>query len=133
MAGKLTNAGEYHLLDTYLKGTTRGTFYVGLYTDATEPAEDATLGTITELPVTNGYARIALVNGSWTVLGDLGTYIQTTFTASGGDWTNVTGWFLCTVASGIFGPLICVESFSDGARTILNGLTLKVTPTFLAA
>ncbi len=130
---KLTNEGENNLLNTYLKGSTRGTFYLGLYTDAVEPEKDATLATIGELPVANGYARIILNNTDWTVVGDLATHIQKTFTASGGDWVNVTGWFICAIASGTYGPLICVESFSDGAKTILNGLTLKVIPTFLAA
>ena len=129
---RMTAEGDNHILNTYLKGVTRGTLYLGLYTDAAEPGESAILSTITELPVANGYARIVIANADVTVVGSLATIAQKTFTASGGIWAAVTGWFLTNVASGTYGPLICVESFSDGARTILDGLTLKITPTFTA-
>ena len=129
---KLTAEGENHLLNTYLKAVTRGTLYLGLYTDVAEPGESALLSTITELPVASGYARIAIANADVTVVGSLATIAQKTFTASGAIWAGVTGWFMTNVASGTYGPLICVESFSDGPRTILDGLTLKITPTFTA-
>ena len=130
---KLTAQGENHLLNTYLARVARGTLYLGLYTDAAEPGETALLSTITELPVANGYARIAIANGDVTVVGSLATIAQKTFTASGGIWAGVTGWFLTNIASGTYAPLICVESFSDGARTILDGLTLQISPTFTAS
>ena len=130
---KLTNEGENHVLNTYLKALTRGSLYLGLYTDAVEPAEDATLLTIAELAVANGYARILLNNADWTVVGDLATHIQKTFTAFGGDWAPATGYFICNVASGFWGVLIFAENFSDGSHTILNGQSQKVTPTVLAA
>ena len=58
---------------------------------------------------------------------------EKTFTAAGADWVAVTGWFICNIISTTWGTLICVESFSDGAKTVINGRTLKIIPTFLAA
>jgi hypothetical protein len=116
-----------------LKNEYRGTFYLGLYTDAVEPAEGATLATIAELPVVNGYARIIINDADVTVVGNLATIAQKTFTAAGADWVAVTGWFICNIISTTWGTLICVESFSDGAKTVINGRTLKIIPTFLAA
>ena len=130
---KMTTEGLEHLLNTYLKGVTRGTLYLGLYTDAVEPGVGADLATITELPVANGYARIIINNADVTVVDNLATIAQKTFTAAGADWVAVTGWFICNIISTTWGTLICVESFSDGAKTVINGRTLKITPTFLAA
>ena len=130
---KMTTEGLRHLLETYLKAVTRGTLYLGLYTDAVEPGVGATLATITELPVANGYARIIINNADVTVVDNLATIAQKTFTAAGADWVAVTGWFICNIISTTWGTLICVESFSDGAKTVINGRTLKIIPTFLAA
>ena len=133
---KLTNEGENAVLEVFLGGATRGgsgNLYLGLYMDATEPAEDANLATITEVPAANGYARIALADGDWNIADDLATHNQQTFTANGGDWGNVTGYFICDAANGTVGNLIAVEHFSDGPYNVLDGLVVLVTPAVLAA
>ena len=61
--------------------------YLGMYTDAAEPAENAGLPTQAN-PITEvsgaGYARKTLARGSWTITGDYAQYAQQTFTATGG-------------------------------------------------
>jgi len=126
---KWANEGETQVGDIYLKKGTLVDLYLGLYTDATEPAEDATLVTISELPVANGYARIALIPADWSE-GDPGVFtnLQKTFEASGGDWGDVYGYFLTDCASGTAGKLVAVENFSDGPYTVNDGWITKVTP-----
>ena len=128
MAGKLTNEGEAHILNTYLKGVTRGTLYLGLYTDAVEPSEAATLATITEAAI----ARIIINNADVTVLNDLATIAQKTFTAAAA-LGNVTGYFICNISTGTWGTLIFVEHFSDGPYNVAAGESIRITPSFLAA
>jgi hypothetical protein len=131
---KLTNEGENNVLNTYLKGVARGDLYLGLYTDAAEPAEAITLATISELPEgVNGYDRIALDDGDWAVVDDLATNVQKTFTAAGGDWGNAYGYFICNVITGVVGKVLFVEHFSDGPYNVLNGLSVLVTPAIQAA
>lgn len=133
---KLCNDGENAVLEVFFAGGTRGgsgNLYLGLYTDAAEPAEDANLATITELPAANGYARIAMPDANWTVVADEATHEQQTFAANGGDWGNVTGYFICDAANGTVGNLIAVEQFSDGPYNVLDGLVVLVTPAILAA
>jgi len=136
---KSTDQGRTDALNVYFKGATRGgssNLYLGLYTNTTEPVVGATLVSgLTELPVTNGYARIALADADWTVGSDLATNVQKTFTASGGDWGNVYGYFICDAASGTSGKLLYVEHFISpaGPFNVLNTQTIKVTPAVLAA
>lgn len=131
---KLTNEGETNVLEVYLAGDARGDLYLGLYTDATEPGETATLATISELPEgVDGYDRIALADVDWNVVDDLATNVQKTFTASGGDWGDVYGYFICDVITGTSGNLLFVEHFSDGPYDVLDGLSVLVTPAVLAA
>jgi hypothetical protein len=131
---KLCNEGETNLLEVYLGGDVRGDLYIGLYTDVAEPAEAATLATISELPEgVNGYDRIALDDGDWAVVDDLATSVQKTFTAAGGDWGDVYGYFICDIITGVVGNLLFVEHFSDGPYNISNGLSALITPAIQAA
>jgi hypothetical protein len=91
------------------------------------------LATITELPVANGYARVSLPDANWTVVADVATHEQQTFTANGGDWGNVTGYFICDAANGNAANLIIVEHFADGPYNCLDGLSILVTPAVQAA
>jgi hypothetical protein len=134
---KLCNEGENALLEVFLAGGTRGgsgNLYLGLYTDLTEPGETANLASITELTEgANGYDRIALPDANWTVVDDEATHEEQTFTASGGDWGNVTGYFITDAVNGTSGNLILVEQFSDGPYDTPDGLSILVTPTVMAA
>lgn len=127
---KWCDEGETSIGNVYLKNATQVDKYLGLYLDATEPAETATLATITE--VTGGtYSRIQLVNSEWTEDGTIKgkfTNLEKTFTASGSGFGAVTGSFICTTASGTAGKLLAVEHFADGVHNIADGASQKVTP-----
>jgi len=126
---KWCDEGENWLLDVAFKQATSppSNVYVGLYTNSTEPAEDAALTGITE-PSGYGYARIAIACGAdWTLSNNEITASQKTFSCSGGDWGNVYGYFLTTVSTGTAGKLLGVEHFSDGPYNVLDGGSVKVT------
>ena len=131
---KMLTQGATNLLDVYLGGAVRGDLYLGLYTDATEPAKTATLTTVSELPEgVKGYNRIVLADGDWTIAAGLATNLQKIFTAAGGDWGNVYGYFICDVITGTTGNLLFVQTFSDGPYAVADAETVKVTPSILAA
>lgn len=122
---KLVDQGENYLLQVFCANAT---MYLGLYTSpTTEPPETAQLTNITE-PSGNGYARIQLLANDWSISGDTATNVQKTFTATGGNWGNVYGYFICTVASGTAGNLIVVSQFSDGPYVVNNGGGVIVLP-----
>jgi len=101
------------------------TLKIGLYTAPTyEPGETATLNDLTE-PSGNGYSRISLSRGSWTISGDTATYAEVTFTASGGNWGNVYGYFICTSTDGL---LLAAEQFANGPYNVTDGSSIKITP-----
>lgn len=125
---KWVDEGENWLLDVAIKkGTSPPTnLYLGLYTNSTEPAETATLASLTE-PSGGGYARIAIACGAdWTLSSDQITAAQKTFAASGAAWGNVYGYFLATSIDGT-GKLLAVEQFSDGPYNVVDGGSVKVT------
>ena len=128
MAGIWHDEGENNILDAYFKGANRpAAWYLGLYMNATALAEDATLASISEVSG-NGYARQQLADADWTLTNDHVTGAQQTFTASGGSWSNVYGWFLTDGTK-----LIASEHFAGGPYTIQNGQSIKVTPTITAS
>ncbi len=134
---KLTDEGENAVLEVFLAGGTRGgtgNLWLGLYTDVAEPGETANLDTITELTEgANGYDRIIMADANWVVTDDEAVHDQANFTANGGDWGNVSGYFITDVDTGNVGNLLFVESFSDGPYEILDGMSCKITPKILAA
>ncbi len=128
---KLCDEGETFLADAALKTAAPANLYLGLFTDATEPGEAATLATITELAVANGYARIALAKADWTISGTnptLATQPQKTFTCTPVAWGNVYGYFITDGSSGTGGKLIAVETFSDGPYDVPIDGVVKITP-----
>ena len=131
MAGKWCNEGETDVGNVYLKGQARPAgFYLGLYQDVTEPAEDAVVGDLTEVPAVNGYARIKLEDADWTEQATKGEFknIQKLFEAAGGGWGSVYGYFVTTALTGTAGLMINCEQFSDGPYTMNDGWSVKVTP-----
>lgn len=125
---KWCDEGENWLLDVALKKTISQptNLYLGLYTNTSEPAENATLAGITE-PSGGNYARIAIAcGGDWTLSADQITAAQKTFAASGAAWGNVYGYFLATSSDGT-GKLLAVEQFSDGPYNVVDGGSVKVT------
>ena len=130
MAGKWCNEGETSVGNVYLKGQARPAgFYVGLYLDVAEPAEDAVVADLTE-PVGNGYARIKLEDADWTELSTKGVFqnVQKLFEAIGGNWGDAYGYFVTTELTGTAGLLINAEQFSDGPYPCNDSWIVKVTP-----
>lgn len=131
---KLIDQGENKILNILFGATAvDATLYLGLYLDTDEPAENDTLSSISEVAGGTGYARIALTRGTWNIVGDLADYAQQTFTASGGDWGDVYGYFICDVASGTSGNLFFVEQFTSAPFNVTEGSTVKITPRIRAA
>jgi len=123
---KWVDQGETDVLKVYFSGEQahRGTLYLGLYTNATEPDETATLADIVE-PSGAGYARQAIADSEWSVSGDTATAVAKTFQASGGSWGDVTGYFIATSADNS-GLLLAVEHF-DAAKNIGDGDSIQIT------
>jgi len=126
---KWCDEGEDDVLDVYFSNDQahRTSLWVGLYKDSTEPAEGATIATITE-ETGSGYARQEITDAQWTVgAGPTATAVQVTFAATG-DWTGaVRGYFLTTVVTPAAGLLLAVEHFPDPGYTVTNGGSVKVT------
>ncbi len=133
---KWVDQGESETLDVLFVATAVwGNTYLGMYTDAAEPGETATLpGGAT--PITEvsgaGYARKTLARGSWSRTGDYVTFAQQTFTASGGSWSNVYGYFIATTSDNT-GKLLCVEHFTGGPFNVPDGGSIKITPKITCA
>jgi hypothetical protein len=122
---KLCNDGETWLLGLVDLQTDLS---VGLYLDSSEPAEDATLGGLSEPDGEDGYAREDITEETADVTDDLLTWPEVTFTATAA-WGNVYGWFLTDGTN-----LITVENFSNGPYNVQNdGDQIKVTPKLRAA
>ena len=134
MAGKICDQGETFLANAALVGAAAANLYLGLYTDVAEPGETANLATINELTEgDHGYDRMALAAANWTIVDDQAEQPRQTFTAVGGDWGNVSGYFLTDALTGNVGNLIAVENFNDGPYNTLDGLSILITPTILIA
>jgi len=110
--------------------------YMGIYTDAAEPGETATLPgggvPITELTVQFNYARIPLARGTWVITADHADYAQQTFTATGGTWANCYGYFIAS-SSDNSGKLLAVEHFTGGPFNVPDGGAIKITPKITVA
>ena len=120
MAGLIPDEGETVLLTQLLKriSTDRDAdLELGLFNTA-NPVEGITEATISE-PSGFGYARKTLTDALWTVTGDDGSFAQQTFTPSGGDWTDVRGYFLAT--QGSTPRIVFIELDATGPHTIFDG------------
>lgn len=139
MAGKWVDAGEARVAGILFISTAVEDYYLGLYNNATEPGEGATMTSLTTTAGiseaatvgSGGYARKVLSRGSWTTSATAGVvaYAQQVFTASGATWGTVTGYFICTTSAGTAGTLMAVETFASGPYSIGDGDSVKVTPT----
>jgi hypothetical protein len=129
---KLVNEGENRISNILFGAqAVDDVLYLGLFLDNEEPGETAGLAGLTE-PTGNGYERVTLNRGSWVVTGDTSVYAEQTFTASGGNWGNVYGYFIGTSEDNS-GKLLFVELFSDGPYNVFSGDSIKITPTIILA
>ncbi len=132
--------GEQALLSAYFAtnyagyGAPPANLYLGLDARASV-AEADTLASLSGEPSGYGYARQSLATNGNGMAGQPFVISQPaaayqvlsavkTFTASGGNWTAVTKIFLCTVASGTSGKLLCTLALST-SRTLLDGDSLQ--------
>lgn len=134
---KWCDEGRSNVFQIYLKNESQNIYlYLGLYTDPTEePGYDATLIDLVEPSDLTGYARIPLDPADWEISGVnpvLAAQPKKTFTADGGDWGNVYGYFITDAETGYEGKLIAVEQFDNGPYNILDTAAVDVTPKLTA-
>ena len=104
---------------------TRTGLYLALVTSSVGEAE--TGATMSELPVSNGYARQAIAFGTATTSGT-GYQIanitsDTVFTASGGAWSTVVGVAIMDVVTDGAGNILAFDN-SISSATLADGDTL---------
>lgn len=127
---KLCDEGETEILEELCADQV---LYLGLYTDASEPAESAVLTDLTEV-TGGGYARKTLAAGiagdpNWTVAGDLASRPQEEWIFSAGVG-SVYGYFLATTVDDS-GRLVAVEHFSNGPY--IDPAKVRLTPKLRAS
>lgn len=128
MAGFLPNEGETLIANLTFKNADvdRGTGLDLLLFTNVAPGETITEATLTE-PTGTGYARITLTDASWSVVGDLASYAQQTFTGGAGGWTgSIQGY--AVVTKGTTPRIVAIEVDGNGPYTINENDTYKVTP-----
>ena len=131
MAGIMHDEGENRVLNILFEATSVENYELRLFTVPTiAPVETEVYADFTE-PSGHGYALELLTRDTdWTVAADLATAVQKTFTASGGNWGNVYGYFMTVVTSH---EVIFSELFSDGPYNVVDGGSVKVTAKITAA
>jgi len=125
----VVNVGLDHILDVVLDSTTTkiGTWYVGLKNAGSPVAGDtlASHGSWTENANYTGtrpaYVEAAASSQSVTNAASKASFAINT------NAQTIAGAFLCSVASGTSGTLLCVADFTLGNKTADSGDTLDVT------
>lgn len=125
MAGIWHDEGENRTLNILFEATAVENYELRLYTAPAAQAPETTVyGDFTE-PAGNGYAAAVLTRGTdWVVTADEAVAAQKTFTAAGGNWGDVYGYFVCVPSTH---EIMCSELFSDGPYNIVDGGSVKVT------
>ena len=131
MAGIMHDEGENRTLNILFEATAVENYELRLFTAPTiAPGETDAFAAFTE-PSGNGYALELLTRGTdWGVVDDLATAVEKTFTASGGNWGNVYGYFVTVVTTH---EVMFSELFSDGPYNVVDGGSVKVTAKITAA
>lgn len=130
-----TTEGLNHVLDVAVHGTTPvSPWYIGLIADGSYSA----LAAGDTLASHAGWTEADVISGNrleWTegaAAGGVTTNSSTVdHTIDASD--TVKGAFLCSVASGTSGVLLCTALFSQGDRAVVSGDTLQVTYTLTAS
>ena len=127
----VVNEGLYHILDVTLTGATQvSTWYVGLKnTGSVAPADTlANHSGWTEFTDYSGDRPEYQEARSGTTVSNSSNKASFSITASG----TVYGAFLCSVATGTTGTLLCAKDFST-SKSVSNGDTLNVQYDFSAS
>jgi hypothetical protein len=142
MATIFPDEGLDHIMGIFPKnGTNDANLYIGLFTGltgSTVPARGATGGATpagwTEV-TGSAYSRQTIASASWGAQATNGsgrksTAGQVTFTSSG-TWSAADGFFIATkTSSQASDVMIYFTNFDSGLiRSLVNGDTLKITPT----
>jgi hypothetical protein len=129
-----TQEGSNYLLTQMCEGGTIAAdqTWLGLATAA--PTNSTTLATVTEHSTGGGYGRKQVTSANWSVsAGGVASMASTVTWGTGITLTAATHWFLCTVASGTAGKLICYGALSaTRSLTTADTLTEQVTDIHLA-
>ncbi|MCD4675328.1 MAG: hypothetical protein K8S18_04945 [Desulfobacula sp.] len=123
-----------HILDVILHGTTAiGTWYVGLKNTGSPAAAD-TLASHAGWTENSNYAdnRKEYVEAAASGKSITNSANKASF-AINTDSQTIAGAFLCSVATGTTGTLLCAADFTGGNKSVDNGDTLEVTYTISAA
>jgi len=127
MAGFMPNEGDSFVANLIFKNITadRGTgLQLLLFTNATVDAT-TTAATLTE-PTGTGYARIALVDATWTEANGIASYPKQTFTGGVGGWTgSVYGH--AVVTTGTTPRILAIEVDPNGPYVIAENDNYDVT------
>ena len=125
---KVHDAGENRIINILFGATpVDGAYYLGLYKNPTELAEDAVLSGLDE-PSGGSYVRQVLTRGvaNWTIVDDAATYATIKTFLSTAAWGDIWGYFIATSLNNT-GVLIATEHF-DAAYNIVSGKGIKIQP-----
>lgn len=101
-----------------------------LFTNVT-PGVTITAAALTQ-PTGTGYAPITLTDASWSVVGDLSSYVQQIFTAGAGGFTGaIQGYAILT--TGTTPRILDIEVDASGPYTMSENDTYKITPNITIA
>lgn len=126
MAGKLVYTGKNRLGNIVLGNqNVDDILYLGLYKNTTEPSFTAVL---TDIIVVSGtsYSPKELNRGDWVGVNNVFTYARQTFSPSGENWGNVTGYYIATT-NNLTGTLLWVEQFTP-PEPMLDSAILTIDP-----
>jgi hypothetical protein len=137
MAGFIPTEGRHLIAELLFSddATDRTTdMELGLFTNAANV--DLTLTAAGTNPIAEptggGYARKALVDGTWSVTLGVASYAALTFTAASTAYSApIRGYFICTV--GATKRLIAVEVDNSGPYTMAANDTYTITPSVTIA
>jgi len=124
-----TQEGSQYLLTQAVEGGTIAAdqTWIGLATAA--PSNTTTLATVTEHTTSGGYARKNVTSANWSVSAAGVASMSAAVTwGTSITLTNATHWFLCTVASGTAGKIICYGALSaTRSLTTADTMTEQIT------
>lgn len=125
----ITQEGSNYLLTQAVEGGTIAVdqTWIGLATAAL--SNTTTLATVTEHTTVGGYARKQVTSANWSVsAAGVASMASVVTWGTGITLTNATHWFLCTVATGTAGKIICYGALSaTRSLTTADTLTEQIT------
>lgn len=101
---------------------------LALYTAPTSLSNTVTYASFTKV-TGNGYADKTLTDASWSNTNEVFSYAAQTFTAAGGNWTGIYGYFIHTIKAGTgTNKVMACEQDPNAPITVNNGSDYIITP-----